>query len=437
MPPILALLLCTLFVLFLLRLERKQAPGVSFALWIPTIYMLLTTSKPLGIWFGAGGATMEEGSPIDRVVLSTLLCLGLLILIRRQFSLSSAIQNNPWVVVLVGYMFASVLWSDMPYVSFKRSIRELIAVIMVFLVATEPEPRDALQCIFRRVIYVLIPYSYILVHYFPKYGREYGRWSGVLMWIGVASQKNGLALLCLFSALFLAWTVIRRWQGRDIPAVRYQTPVEVFLLFLTIWLFTGPNHTFGYSVTSTVALAVGLLSFLIFLRMKKVGILIGSKTLIVMVSLIIIYGSITPFAGGLALYDASSVLGRDETLTGRSDIWAYLVPYAMKKPILGHGFGGFWTDAIREATSSHAHNGYLDMILNLGFAGHIFFSMFLLSCCRRVQKVMAQDFDWGAFGICFLVMAVVHNIAESSIVGFTGILSAVILVLAVSSTTNS
>jgi len=424
-------------VLFLLRLERKQAPGVSLALWIPTIYILLTTSKPLGIWFGVGGATMEEGSPIDRVVLTALLCLGLLILIRRQFNWYSAIKKNVWVVLFVGYMFYSILWSDMPYVSFKRSIRELTAVIMVFLVATEPEPRDALQCIFRRAIYVLIPYSYILIHYFPKYGREYARWSGGQMWIGVASQKNGLALLCLFSALFLTWTVIRRWQGHDIPVVRYQTPVEVFLLFLTMYLFTGPNHSFAYSVTSTVALAGGLLSFFVFLWMKKVGILIGSKTLMVMVSLIIIYGSITPFVGGLTLYDASSALGRDETLTGRSDIWAYLVPYVMDRPILGHGFGGFWTDAIREATSSHAHNGYLDMILNLGFAGHILFSIFLLSCCRRLQKVMTQDFDWGAFGICFLVMAIVHNIAESSIVGFTGILSTVILVLAVSSTTNS
>ncbi len=380
---------------------------------------------------------MEEGSPIDRVVLTALLCVGLLILIRRQFNWSSAIKKNVWVVLFVGYMFYSILWSDMPYVSLKRSIRELAAVIMVFLVATEPEPRDALQSIFRRTIYVLIPYSYILIHYFPKYGREYGRWSGVQAWIGVASQKNGLALLCLFSAFFLVWIVIRRWQGRDIPVVRYQTPVEVFLLFLTIYLFTGPNHTFAYSVTSTVALAVGLLSFFVFLWMKKRGVFIGSNTLMLIVSLVILYGSITPFVGRLAVYDASSTLGREETLSGRSDIWAYLVPYAMEKPILGHGFGGFWTDARREATSSHAHNGYLDIILNLGFAGHILFSMVLLSCSRRVQKLMTQDFDWGAFGICFLVMAIVHNIAESSIVGFTGLLSAVILVLAISLTTDS
>jgi len=252
------------------------------------------------------------------------------------------------------------------------------------------------------------------------------------MWTGVTSQKNSLALLCLFSAFFLVWTLIRRWQGRDIPVVRYQTPVEIFLLFLTILLFTGPQHTFTYSATSTAALAVGLTAFVGLLWKKKRGKLIGAGILTAIIAFTIVYGTVTPFAGGLTLYDASSVLGREESLTGRSDIWAALVPYAMNKPILGFGYGGFWTDAMRQISSSHAHNGYLDIILNLGFVGLILFSMFLLSCCRKAKKVMAQDFDWGALWVCFLIMAVVHNIAESSFVGLTGSMTSVILFLSVS-----
>ena len=435
MPPQLALIICSIFVLLLLRLENKQAPEISFALWIPTLWMLMITSKPLGIWFGSVGAGMEEGSAIDRVVLSTLLCLGFIILAGRKFNLSSIIKKNACVMLLIGFMLVSILWSDMPYVSFKRWIRELIAVVMAMVVATEPEPRQALQSIFRRIVYVLIPFSYILIHYFPQYGRGYGHWSGAQMWTGVASQKNGLALLCLFSAFFLVWTLIRRWQGRDKPVVRYQVPLEVFLLFLTIWLFMGPQHTLKHSATSTVALAFGLTTFVGLSWMKKRGKLIGSSTLMLLVLFIIIYGTITPFIGGLTLYDASSALGRGQTLTGRSEIWAFLVPIAMQKSILGHGFGGFWTSAMSEAAKGPAHNGYLDIILNLGFVGLILFSMFLLSCCRRFQKTLLHDFDWGVFGICFLLMGVVHNIAETSIYGFTGSFPAIILFLAVSFTT--
>jgi len=105
----------------------------------------------------------------------------------------------------------------------------------------------------------------------------------------------------------------------------------------------------------------------------------------------------------------------------------------LQKPLLGYGFGGFWTDAMRSLTSSHAHNGYLDVVLNLGFFGLLLFSIFLLSCSRKAQRLMTQDFNWGSFFICCLLMAVVHNIAESSIVGFTGGISAGLLFLAFTS----
>lgn len=49
---LLALLVCTTFVLFLLRLERRESAGVSAALWIPALWMLAIASKALAIWFG-------------------------------------------------------------------------------------------------------------------------------------------------------------------------------------------------------------------------------------------------------------------------------------------------------------------------------------------------------------------------------------------------
>jgi exopolysaccharide production protein ExoQ len=408
---------------------------MSFALWMPTIWMLLIASKPLGVWFGTGGVDMESGNPLDRAFLSGIFCLCLLILAIRQFDWSNIIKKNVWLLLLLGYMLISISWSDMPYISFKRYIRQVIAVVMSLMIASEPEPLEALKCLLRRTIYILIPFSYILIHYFPKYGREYARWSGKEMWIGVTSQKNGLAALCLISAIFLIWSFIRRRQGRDIPVVRYQTFLEAFLLILALWLMGGPQHNFSYSVTTNVSFIIGLLALIgLFLMMKKYT-ASGLKAFIAITAFIIIYGSITPFIGKLIIVDVSSTFGRDETLTGRSDIWANLIPYALKRPVLGYGIGGFWTDAIRQQTSSHAHNGYLDIILNIGFVGHMLFSMFLLSCCQKAQKMLTYNFDWGALWICYLLIAVVHNIAESSTIGFTSLISATLLFLMITSST--
>jgi exopolysaccharide production protein ExoQ len=438
MPPQAALIICTIFVLWLLRLDYKQSPKVSFAIWIPTIWMLVIASKPLGSWFGTGGESMEKGSEIDRVFLSVILFLSLLILIKRHFKWSNVVRQNAWLMLLIGYMFISILWSDIPFVSFKRWTKQLIALVISFLIATEPEPRQAIQSILRRIIYVLIPFSYILIHYFPEHGREYNRWSGELMWLGVTTQKNSLGLFCLFAAFFLIWSFIRRRQGKDPPATRYQTPIEAFILIVTLWLMGGPQHNFSYSATTNVAFSIGLSALIGLSWMKKHGIAIGSKALIVIVAFSVFYGTVTPFAGKLSVVDISSTFGRDETLSGRSEIWAELIPLAMKRPILGHGFGGFWTtEASQKARISAAHNGYLDIVLDLGFIGYILFFMFLLSCCQKARREMTTDSDWGICFFCYLLMAVVHNIAESSTVGIAGRLSAILLILAVSSSAGS
>jgi len=435
MPPPLALFFCIVFVLFLLRLERKQATQVSWAQWIPTIWMLLIASKPLGVWFPSSvGGGAESGSPLDRYFHSGFLCLGLFILARRQFDWSSAIKKNTWLFLLIGFMLISILWSDIPYISFKRWIRQLVGIVMAFVVLSEREPRQALESIFRRTIYILIPFSIMLIKYYPYYGVMFGRWSGALMWVGVTTQKNGLGCLCLFAAFFLIWTLIRRWRGRDIPVTRYQTKVEVFVLLLALWMLKGPEG--AYSATSIAALTVGLSTFFALLWMKKRRINIEANALSAIIILIIGFGIGAPISGGLFVGEGvTSILGRDATLTGRTDVWADLVSVAMQQPIVGHGFGGFWTPRSREVYKiSGAHNGYLEVLIELGFVGLLFFSMFLLSSCRKAQRMLIYDFDWASLWICFLLIAVLHNITESSINSLTSHLTAVLMFLLVSST---
>jgi exopolysaccharide production protein ExoQ len=433
MPPVVALFLCSGLVLFLLHLDRKQAPEVSFALWLPTIWMLLIASKPLGTWLKSGVGDIETGSPLDRAFILGMLALGILILLKRRLNWSVAVKENRVVMLLLGYMLVSTVWSELPFISIKRFIRgEMVALVMAFLLLTEPDPRKAILSIFRRTIYVLIPFSYVLIHYFPAYGRAYSRWSGELTWIGVALAKNGLGRLCIFAAFFLVWTFAKRWKGKEILVVRYQNYIDAFILFLSLHMLAGPQHTFKYSATSTATLAIGLACFFSLSWVKKRGVPLGARALTAVVVFTIIYGTVTPFAGGLTLMDVSSVLGREETLTGRSEIWAELVPFAMNRPIFGYGVGGFWTTEMRELVYvGTAHNGYLDVVLNIGFAGLVPLAIFLMSSIRKAHTEMNHDFYWGALWSCCLLMVVVYNIAESSLNSFASHLTAILLFMSV------
>src|SRR6476646_8728634 len=126
MPAPLALILCTLFVIYLFRYDSGK---ISRTMWIPTLWMLTIASKGgLSVWVGGGGETAEAGSPVDRIFFSGLLLIGLLILQKRRFNWSAAIRENQWLFLLICYMLVSLAWSDFPFISFKRWIRELTAV---------------------------------------------------------------------------------------------------------------------------------------------------------------------------------------------------------------------------------------------------------------------------------------------------------------------
>ena len=260
MPPILALILCTIFVLWLLTLDNKSSPNNSFVLWLPVIWILLIAGKPLGVWFPSPVSDGEYGSPLDRQFLIVLMIAGLLILFKRRFPFYKTIKGNIWLIFLAVYMLLSTLWSDMPSTSLIRWVREMPALIMAFLLLTEKNSREAMLSVLRRTIYILIPFSLLLIKYYPQYGVAYGRWSGKLMWIGVTLQKNSIGRLCLIAIFFLIWSIIKRWQVRNIPAIKYQTVAEIFLAIISCHLLRGPSIG-AMSATAAISLTIGLTAF--------------------------------------------------------------------------------------------------------------------------------------------------------------------------------
>jgi len=410
-------------------------------LWIPTVWMLVVASRPLAAWFiDSPEVQLEAGSPLDRLFLFTVLGMGLLILAAKNIDRTSGrridwfslIKRNAWLMLFLTYTLVSILWSDIPFISLKRWSRELIAVIMALILLTEPSPRRAFESLCRRTIYILVPFSLLLIKYFPDYGRQYGRWSGGVMWVGVTLQKNGLGRLCLISVFFLTWSLIRRKQGRDTHPAKYENLADVFVLILSIVLLKGPTLQ-AYSASAVGALIGGLAVYIFLLNMKRRRGVLPIMPFATMIGTGIIFGLITVFVGGSTVSSVTSSLGRDATLTGRTEIWADLLPVALQRPWAGHGFGGFWTTKARVIFDiSEAHSGYLDILLGLGFIGLVLFSMFLVSTCRKAQNDLNKDFDWAVLIICFFLMAVIHNVAETSFNSLANHITAMCLFLAIS-----
>src|ERR1017187_2601672 len=166
MPPALALVLCAVFVLSLLYVEWRGSPRVSGVLWIPTLWILVATSKPLAIWLAIPGSN-ESGSVLDRILLASLGAAGMVVLTSRGVNWPNALRGHGWLLALLAYMFVSTLWSDIPLIALRRWARDLIVVIMALFIRSEANPRQAVESLLRRSAYILIPFSLVLVKYFP------------------------------------------------------------------------------------------------------------------------------------------------------------------------------------------------------------------------------------------------------------------------------
>lgn len=425
MPPLLALALYCIFAVTALAIERKANPEPTGALWIPLLWILVAAGKPLGTWFGT--ADGDEGSVLDQYFGIALLLSGLLVLMNRPFSASTALGTNTWLLVLLLCMAVSVSWSDIPGTAFKRWGREVVAIVMACVVASEPQPKQAMEAIFRRLTYLLIPASLMLIKYFPALGVQY-RAMGGEMWIGATLQKNGLGRLSLIATFFLIWSLVRTWRTRQVPTIRRQRKADLFVLSLALFLLLGPGDQ--YSATALAAFSVGMSAYLWLLWKHRRGSVPARWLLVSTAAAVFVVGTMQPFNQGAAVHSVADDFGRDATLTGRVEIWTELSEVISNHPFFGSGISSFWTKETRDAHRiGEAHSGYLEVVLALGFVGLALTALFVLSSCARAWRAMTYDFDWGCLWYCFLLMATVHNITESSFNSFTTHLMATLVFL--------
>jgi exopolysaccharide production protein ExoQ len=415
MPPVIALIFCAVLVIVLLRTERGRNPDASLALWVPTFWLLLCGSKPIGRWLDpyatAGQIGSEEaGSPLDRLMLSVLILLAVLILRKRKIDWYRVMKDNFWLIMLFLYLGMSTMWSDFPFVSFKRWVRLSGAIPIAMVVLSERSPFRAMESALRRCAYVLIPFSLLVIKYFPHYGIQYSR-EGIKMWVGVATQKNTLGVICSLSVFLIIWAFLRdRRAGTFFKARSYEFG-EGLVLATALYLLVGFRGV--YPATAIGVLVFGTASLLLFYRVRNnVG-----RTATLLVFTVGVGLLCLTFADSL-VPAVTSMFQRDESFTGRTDIWRAVLDVASQNPLLGVGYGGFWglRDQIIYSTVGvrEAHSGYLEVYLETGMVGIVLSLMFLIAYYRKALREMNRSFDWSIFGICILMMTLIHNYTESN-----------------------
>src|SRR5579863_9826309 len=100
--------------------------------------------------------TGVDGSPLDAAIFGTILVAGLIVLIGRRRQVKAVLRANLPIVMFFAYCAISIVWSDYPFVSFKRWFKAVGDIVMVLVVLTDPGTSGAVKRLLARVSFILV-----------------------------------------------------------------------------------------------------------------------------------------------------------------------------------------------------------------------------------------------------------------------------------------
>lgn len=430
MMQLIGTIVCIVLIAWLSYMDRDDVRA-SKALWIPTIWLLINGSRAVSSWIHPEPAESlalqySEGSPLDAAIYGLLIVAGVVMLNLRSRLVKIFLRENLPLLAFLGYCALSIAWSEYPFIALKRWSKSIGDVVMVMLVITDPYPLLAIKRVFARVGFVLLPLSVLFIVCYPSIGSAFSPEDGVMMYFGVTTFKNLLGLVSMVLGLASVWSFICAYEDRS-----------------------GTNrtrHMMAHAIN--IATAVGLI-----VRadsMTSLSCLFLAGAVMVLVSqrwvvrrparaLVIVSGAIglplfALFINTMGILVQS--LGRNSTLTGRTSIWKAVLSMHTN-PLIGTGFESFWLGNRLQAVwdmsvkgIQEAHNGFIELYLNLGWVGLLLLGWLIISGYRNAVIALRREPNDGRLRLAFLTAALIYSLTEAGFRMLTPIWYAFLLAIA-------
>jgi exopolysaccharide production protein ExoQ len=347
-------------------------------------------------------AAVTEGSLTRRVALVSLGLFAIVSLIRQRANRCLRINGSlGWILLgFATWAFLSPIWAEVLGLTLRRLLVFAILCIAAVAIARRLSLREImLWTFYSSALYLVVGVlAEVLLGTFRPFASGY-RFAGT---IDPNTQGANCALLLLSGVAAAKVEKHRRTFFRACALLGF-----VFLILTA-------------SRTSFAAALLALAAYLAAVCSKRAKILIAYALSIGFCLLLLVLGN------GLLLRLRSAVtLGRDDSnfdsFNGRRNIWEDVSYYIDRRPILGYGYGGFWTPGhIAEISGMekwgvpNGHSAYLDYLLMLGAVGLFAYMVSLLGgiwCAFRFQR-LSRDSVF-AFSGAVLVFCAFDGLLES------------------------
>jgi exopolysaccharide production protein ExoQ len=341
---------------------------------------------------------------IERVVVLGSAYLWSLIICLRNWPVWTHLLRRQWpYLILLAYILASASWSYFP-----RKVlidwghfagHTLVAAGAAFHLLHRPR---RIAVVVAGCCAVIVAASIPVSVTMPSVGTDLmtGRWQGI------TGNSNTLGLICLLAL----WACLSGWYLY--PELRMR------VLYLAIATITVVALVGSRSMTAIGASAFMLLALAVFQRLGTVSVsargwlvsgLVLATTLVVLTLLAFVPELLRPET-------ALSSLGRETTLTGRQQLWAFAIEKILEKPMTGWGFDSLASAlAGSDFAYGQMHNGYLDLLVRGGAIGLVLALIVVLRTLYLAALQLQSRHCLGAPLLALVLALLLHNVTEATL----------------------
>jgi O-antigen ligase len=373
----------------------EKAFTIAMLFYLTGAFMPVVTDRLSGFsGFGASGTEFL----IQAAFYSVALCfIGM-----NWRSVAEGAWSAKWILALLVVAFASTAWSEDPSITLRRAVVLCATTAFGIYFAKRYSVAEQLVLLAWTCALVICA-SFVCSMFLPQYGIDHtfhpGDWQGAFHQKNMLARAMVLACLVFLFARFKSGNVLR-WVGIGgsialLCLSRSVTGVVVFAVILGLWplyRLLRTRFTFAVPVVATAG-----------------TVLLGAA--------VYAYRSLP------ALLE---VINRNQGLSGRISLWNAVWFSISRQPWLGYGFDAFWQGMHGESANvllavgwspEYAHNGFLDLILEMGFVGLAVFAVGYFALWRRALIVVSRDSSPGATWLCmYLAFMLFYNLTEGPVV---------------------
>jgi exopolysaccharide production protein ExoQ len=227
-------------------------------------------------------------------------------------------------------------------------------------------------------------------------------------WRGIFGHKQNCSAVC---TLLLVTAI--HWR----PTGFSQRAFRAFYALMSLAMIIMSQSRTGWALA---LIAIGLSFGLAVLQKMSI-----TDALVICFCIFIVVALLT-----YGVYENAAVLlpavGKDATLSERTVIWAAVWTVILKQPLLGYGYGAFWTGLqgpslniviISGWALAQAQNGFLDMWLQVGLGGVVLIALATAQAIKNALYVFRYSGEDRFVRWCIVVIitTLLYNIGESSL----------------------